>query len=193
MNKRPITCATIGLALCGLAAAANADIIMGQPVTSPSGLSTASIEFRGSSAGYTGELYFLGWGTEGSVLHEAPDSKHSRLGQFLFNNHHSAEGSQITLDGVFESGSVLHFAYEITNPRSRHDLFRTDEEDDRFNFAYDPGHGALAVEDLRMDSRGYDGDFNDAMFNVSFQSIPAPGSLALLGLGGLAMARRRRR
>lgn len=190
MNQNLIKCATFGLAMCGLAAAANADIIMGQPVTAPGGLSTARVEFRGSSAGYTGEFYFLGWGTEQSIIHNAPDSNGSHLGQLLFNNHTSENGSEMALDGQFTSGSVLHFAYKVL---TNGDLFRTDVENDHLNFAYDPGDGDYAVEDLRMDYRGYDGDFNDAKFKVSFQSVPAPGSLVLLGFGGLAMTRRRRR
>jgi len=190
MNSRQIKCATIGIALCGFAAAADADIIMGQPVTSPAGRSTASIEFRGSSAGYTGEFYFLGWGTDQSVVHHAPDSNSSHLGQLLFNNHDSAPGSEMVLLGEFESTHVLHFAYKVL---TNGDLFRTDVLNDRSNFAYDPGNGDYALEDLRMNYRGYDGDFNDAVFSVSFQSIPAPGSLALLSLGGLAMSRHRRR
>lgn len=216
MNQNLIKSATISLAFCGLTAAANADIIMGEPVTSPVGLSTASIEFRGASASYTGELYFMGWGSEESILHFAPDSNHSHLGQWLFNNHESTPGSQMALLGEFDSGSVLHFAYKIISPRDQRDLFRTDVLNDRDNFAYDPANGDLRIEDLRRngghdgddddhhedhfrdehdggDCLPYDGDFNDAMFTVTFQSIPAPGSLALLGLGGLAMTRRRRR
>jgi len=203
MNAKRIKHATIGLALCGLTGAANADIIAGQPVTAPVGLSTASIEFRGSSAGYTGELYFLGWGTRDDVLYFAPttrdgdddddDDDEGHLGQFLFNNHESAIGSIASLIGEFESGSVLHFAYKIISPHSKRDLFRTDEADDRNNFAYDITSGEYGIEDLRRENHHYDGDFNDAMFDISFQSIPAPGSLALLSLGSLAMTRRRRR
>ncbi len=193
MNKNLINVATIALAAFGLAAAANADIIMGQPVTAPSGLSTATLEFRGSSAGYTGELYFLGWGTEGTVLNLAPNTNGNHLGQLLFNNHESTSGSTVALLGEFESGSALHFAYVIVAPSSKYDLFRTDVESDRYNFAYDAESGDYRLEDLRRDYRNYDGDYNDAMFRVSFQSIPAPGSLALLSLGGFAMTRRRRR
>lgn len=193
MNKNLIKCATLSLLSFGFGTAAHADIIMGQPVTTPSGRSTATLEFRGSSAGYTGEFYFLGWGTEGTILNLAPNTNGNDLGQLLFNNHESTYGSSVALLGEFESGSALHFAYVIVAPSSKYDLFRTDVENDRYNFAYDAENGDYRLEDLRRDYQNYDGDYNDAMFRVTFQSIPAPGSLALLSLGGFAMTRRRRR
>lgn len=193
MNTKMIKLASAAAVSAAFATAASADIIIGQPVTSPVGLSTAAVEFRGSSAGYTGELYFLGWGSESQILHHAPNTNNNDLGQLLFNNHSSTVGSSVDLLGQFGSESVLHFAYEIINPSNRYDLFRTDVNNDRYNFAYDMANGDFGIEDLREDFGGYDGDFNDAMFRVTFQSVPAPGSLALLGLGGLAMSRRRMR
>lgn len=181
------------LALVAPAGLARGDAIIGAPVFAPVGLSTATIEFQGSSAGYTGELYFLGWGTQDTVLHRASNTSGNDLGQRLFNNHSSAVGSQAVLEGMFDSGSVLHFAYEIIHPRNRRDLFRTDAARDVNNFAWDGASGFFGVEDLRRDDRRYDGDFNDATFTINFHSVPAPGSLALLGLSGLALTRRRAR
>ncbi len=191
MNKNLMSSVCAAAAVVSLAGSSLGDIVMGEPVRTPSDLaSNATIEFRGSSAGYTGQLYFLGWGDETNVIHHADGGD---LGQLLFNNHASEFGASVLLVGDFEPGSVLHFAYEVIAPSSKHDLFRTDVEDDRYNFGYDASTGDFAIEDLRMDYRHYDGDYNDAMFRISLQSVPAPGSLALLGLGGLAMTRRRRR
>ncbi len=39
---------------------------------------------------------------------------------------------------------------------------------------------------------GGDGDFNDCTFRFTGVAVPTPGSLALAGLGGLLVARRRR-
>lgn len=182
-----------GLVAMGLSGSARADAVIGGPVVSPVGFSTATIEFTGSSAGYTGDFYFLGWGTADTILHFAPDTRETGLGQWLFNNHSSEVGAAVALDALFESQSVLHFAYEIVHPRPKRDLFRTDVGDDALNFVYDASTGFYGVEDLRRSQRGYDGDFNDAEFAIEFQSIPAPGSLMLLGLGGFALTRRRSR
>ena len=193
MNKNLKHLASLGLITLGLSGSACADAIIGGPVVSPTGLSTATVEFTGSSAGYTGDFYFLGWGTQDAVIHFAPNTTESDLGQWLFNNHSSQQGADATLDGLFESQSVLHFAYEITHPRKKHDVFRTDVSASADNFAYDAQTGFYGVEDLRRSYHGYDGDFNDATFSIAFHQVPAPGSLALLGLGGLAMSRRRSR
>lgn len=193
-NRKHLSAMSLAaLALAASAGLARADAIMGAPVFAPPGLSTATIEFRGSSAGYTGELYFLGWGSEDDILHHAENTRHNNLGQWLFNNHSSAVGAQAVLDGMFDSGAVLHFAYEIIHPRNRRDLFRTDREADANNFAWDSATGSFAVEDLRRDYKHYDGDFNDAIFTINFQRVPAPGSLALLSLSGIVLARRRKR
>ncbi len=177
----------------GLSGSAYANAVIGGPVVSPAGFSTATIEFAGSSAGYTGEFYFLGWGTQNAILHLASDSRDNGLGQWLFNNHSSEIGEIITLEGTFQPHSVLHFAYEVTHPRPKHDLLRTDVTEDALNFVYDASTGSYGVEDLRRSLRGYDGDFNDSRFAIEFQSIPAPGSLMLLSLGGVALTRRRSR
>lgn len=59
-----------------------------------------------------------------------------------------------------------------------------------------PGSGPYsgAVVQLFLDGTGsfFGSDFNDVSTQVSGVVVPAPASLALLGLGGLAAARRRR-
>lgn len=51
----------------------------------------------------------------------------------------------------------------------------------------------IGVEDLALRSTGIEnwGDYNDVVLTI--QAVPAPGAAALLGLGGLMVARRRRR
>lgn len=53
----------------------------------------------------------------------------------------------------------------------------------------------VAFEDLRIDSTGipYDGDYNDMVVKVSDTTpVPEPATIAMLGIGGLSLLRRRR-
>lgn len=178
-----------GVAVLALAtAAAHADLVVGAPVVVPEGMTGAQIEYLGPEADYTGEFYFLGWGDEDGVLEAAGDTGEPGLGQFLFNNQDSPIGSVETLSLDFSEGDVLHFAYNVIAPAGVEDLFRTDNEIDQIQFAWDAGDGTFAVEDIRIPS--FWTDYNDAVFQVTF--IPAPGAMALLGLAGVLGSRRRR-
>lgn len=172
---------------------AGADLDHGQPIITPGDNMAVTIEFRGSSAGANGQFYFLGTGDSTTVLDWADDSNSRDLGQFLFDNHTSIKGSVITLDGVFQQGDVLHFAYDIPKTSKYHDLFRTDRAGDADHFAFDLDTGDLGIEDLRPGNASYDGDYNDAMFRVTFSpSVPVPATLGVLGIAGLWLTRRRR-
>ena len=181
------------LAVAGLTASVAADLTPGALVVAPSNGTTATVTFLGSDAGYTGHLYFLGWGNGTGITNPVADTGTAGLGQWLFSNHSSTPGSTAALDGVFNAGDVLYFAYDITAPNAADDLFRADTADDAEHFAYDDATGRLFIEDLRPWFSNYDGDYNDAMFTVSFASVPAPGAAMLLATGGLCAARRPRR
>jgi hypothetical protein len=189
MDKRLLLC---GLAASALLAAgsAHADFIIGGSVYAPEDESVAVVEFLGRDAEYSGDLYFLGWGDEDSVSEAAEDTGFPGLGQWLFNNQLSEIGGIMMLDGMFMGGQVLHFAYKIIDPPEGQDLFRTDNPADAEQFAWDPEQGRLHVEDLRMPET--DGDYNDAMFRITFQPVPGPSPIGLLAVGGVIGRRRRR-
>ena len=169
-----------------------ADLIQGQPIITPDDDMTVSIEFRGSSAGANGRLYFLGVGDANEIFNFADNSDDRDLGFYLFDNHASTKGSVITLDGIFHEGDVLHFAYDIPKQTKYLDLYRTDVDRDRDHFAFDLDTGDLGIEDLRPDHNSYDGDYNDANFRVTFlPSVPGPAAAALLLIGGAWVSSRR--
>lgn len=182
---------TACLAASMLADPADADLVMGEPVAVPIDASQIIIEFAGSDAGYSGDFYFLGWGGPDELLELAPDTAKPGLGMKLFNNHAASAGDTITIDGVFSAGAVLHFAYDVVSGRP--DTFRTDVAADRSQFAWDAAAGRLGIEDILLGDS--DGDYNDAMLNITFTpvDIPAPGSVALLVCAGAIPLRSRRR
>lgn len=142
----------------------------------------AHVVWIGSDAGYTGELSFL-------------DTSSPTAGvDTLFNNHAATPGDRIDLPGTFAQGERLDFRYEVISGGL--DVFSTDDVNDWAQFsvdASDPGRVRVGIEDIRL-PRG-DNDHNDAVFEVVFEcgnTVPAPGSLALLGAGGLMIGRRRR-
>ena len=87
----------------------------------------------------------------------------------------------------------MDFRYEIISGNI--DAFETFDPTDWPQFevdASDPLSVVVGVEDIRYPSG--DMDHNDAIFRVVFSqaAVPSPGSLALIGVGGVFMARRRR-
>ena len=142
----------------------------------------AHVIWIGSDAGYTGELSFLDTSSPTASV------------ETLFNNHASTPGDRIDLPGTFAQGQRLDFRYEITVGGL--DVFSTDDENDWAQFsvdASDPERVRVGIEDIRLPAG--DEDYNDAVFEVVFEcgsTVPAPGSLALLGAGGLMVGRRRR-
>ena len=172
---------------------ARGELIIGGPVTAPYDNAMATVQFLGQEAAYTGDLYFLGWGDETTVTEWSTSTDGTGLGQWLANNHSSTIGDAMMLDGSFSAGDVLHFAYnvtEVTEPPDGIATYRTDDRNEGYrHFAWDAATGGFRVEDLPFYESDF--DYNDAMFSIEFGMVPAPGALALLGLGGLVTRRRR--
>lgn len=142
---------------------------------SPFDHASATITFVGSSAGYTGELAWI-------------SSIEDRSGLFVFNNKQSFAGESFTLPALFARGEEVLFRYEVI--RGGLDSFASDTDRAQFRFtAISETEYLVGVEDIRL-PRG-DADYNDVEFRVSFAQVPTPGSLALLGLGGLCVRRKR--
>lgn len=188
-------CAVVALAVA-ISSAAMADLPygVGSPIVVPTNNVSVTLVFAHSAAEYTGNLYFLGSGNATTVLNHAPNSDGTGLGQFIFSNHGTPVDTAVPIPGVFNAGTVLHFAYDIVAPATATtDLLRTDVPGDRMQFAWDPENSFFEIEDVYLSNPNCDRDYNDIVVGVCFIPVPNPGSLALLGLAGLLGRSRRRR
>lgn len=164
-----------------IATQAGAGIVQGDPtIVSPFDHAQVDVVWVGSSAGYTGELQWVGTGFE-----QPP--------QTLWTNKDATPEQSFRIPQLFSAGERVDFQYEII--RGGIDAFSTARPEDWAQFsvdASDPFDVLVGVEDIRL-PRG-DGDHNDAVFRVVFSqaTVPSPGSVALLGMGGLIVTRRRR-
>lgn len=192
---------TIALGLCAFAvtggittiASAGLPYGTGVPITVPSDNVTITLVFDHTAALFTGNLYFLGSGNATTLLNPAPNTDPTNQGFFVVNNHTSTLGAHVVLPGVFQSGQVLHFAYDIIAPSNAStDVLRTDVAGDRNQFAWDTENQFFAIEDVYLNNPQCDEDYNDIVIGVLFTPVPAPGALALLGMAGLVGRRRRR-
>jgi hypothetical protein len=190
-----VFCAAVVSAVSSTAFAGSLPSGAGVPIVVPTDNVTVTLTLDSTAALYTGNLYFLGSGNATTVLNPAPNSDGTGQGFFAFSNHGTPLGTSVLLPGVFNAGDVLHFAYDIiAPPTATTEVLRTDVAGDANQFAYnhDPGDiHYVMVEDIYPQD-GSDMDYNDIVFGLSFQPIPGPGALALLGLAGL-MGRSRRR
>lgn len=181
MNKAYATMVMAGI--CAAASMSNASIAITEDlgIFSPCDDAQVEVIWLGSDAGFTGELSWINPYENGNDI-------------ALWTNHSADVGDSFVLPGTFALGERVDFSYEII--AGELDLFSTANEADWAQFkidASDPHDVLVGIEDIRLP--GGDSDHNDAMFRVVFtcgSNVPAPGSLALLGVGGLMMVKRRR-
>lgn len=133
-----------------------------------------------SKAGYTGELQWVD-----TAFESAPST--------LWTNKGATSGQAFRATRLFDLGERVDFRYEVV--KGKIDAFASYEQADWYQFQVDasnPYDVLVGVEDIRLPLG--DSDHNDAVFRVVFSqgAVPAPGSVALLGMGGLFMVRRRR-
>lgn len=163
-----------------VAGSASADIYNDPGVFAPFGNAQVDFVWGNSDAGYTGELQWVDTALEG-----AP--------QTLWTNHNATSEQTFRVPRLFGAGERVDFRYEIV--RGHLDVFESYDELDWVQFRVDdtdPLNVVVGIEDIRY-PRG-DMDHNDAIFRIVFtqSSVPAPGALALLSVGGVVMSRRRR-
>jgi len=172
--------------------AAHAEMIVAAPVVVPQDNVSVTFEFLGSNAGFSGELSFLGAGSEVVVSFPAADTGIAGLGHQLFENQLGVPGDSMTLGGTYDAGDVLHFAYRVFDPIDEQDLLRTDLAATTSQFAWDAQDSVLFVEDLRPGHSWYDADYNDIIVHVIFTSAPGPGMAAIACLTAPMLLSRRR-
>ena len=167
--------------MCALiAGSASADIYNDPGVFAPFGNAQVDIVWVSSNAGYTGEVQWV-------------DTAFESGPRTLWTNHNATPEQVYRVPRLYAAGERVDFRYEII--RGRLDVFETFDESDWSQFRVDdsdPLNVIVGIEDIRYPDG--DMDHNDAIFRVVFSqaAVPAPSALALLGTGGLFLARRRR-
>lgn len=192
MIQKALTAGAAAFAIA-LSSSAGADIVVGAPIVVPNDNTVITLEFLSFEAAYTGELSLLGAGTDTVVARPASDTGLPGFGQQTFINRTGVPGAPIVLDGEFNAGDVLHFAYRVFEPADAADVLRTDDPATADHFAWDAVNSTLHVEDLRPDHPWYDADYDDIIVRVNFSSVPGPASALALAMGACAGLRRRRR
>ncbi len=192
MIQQTLTACAAAIAIA-LPLSAHAQFVVGAPIIIPTDHTLVTLQFVSFEAVYTGEISFLGSGTVLLVDQPVADTGEPGMGQQAFINQVALPGAQIVLEGTYDAGEVLHFAYRVFEPVGASDLLRTADVETATQFAWDAEAGLLHVEDLRPGHPWYDADYNDLVIRVSFNTAPGPGSAALLAVAGCVGFGRRRR
>lgn len=176
----------------------------------PTGV-TASSTFNGSTAA-TKMIDGSGLtGTDETATHD------NNGGGGGFTMYHSAVGttSNVTLDfdlgGAFDLDGALIWQFNQANLSDRgvqtFDLFTSTDgvnytDQGEFSLTQEAGTGSISAQTVAFNATGVTdvrfvlldnyGGVVIGLAEVRFSEVPEPGSLALLGLGGLAVLRRRR-
>lgn len=179
--KTTTTCIALGIiAAAGAHAGAGIHTANDPSIFSPYDNAQVDFIWVSSKAGFTGELQWVD-----TAFEAAPST--------MWTNKNATDGQAFRATRLFGVGERVDFRYEVV--RGRIDAFASYDQADWYQFEVDasnPYDVLVGVEDIRY-PRG-DKDHNDAVFRVVFSqaTVPSPGSMALMGAGGLFMMRRRR-
>ncbi len=180
MKIQAATIALTALSALSVSSVAQAHVAATDPgIFSPFDNAQVEVTWLGSDAGYTGNLNWL----DPNILN-TPTT--------LWNNKNATMNQSSMLPVILSQGQRLDFEYEIIVGGL--DLFSMAQERDWDQFRVtevDPSNFLVYIEDIRLP--GGDADYNDAMFGVRFTpAVPAPGAMALMGMGAVLAGRRRR-
>ena len=182
------------ISVCALTAQVQADPVPGKRIKVHDDNTIVTVEFVSADPDRTGNLYFRGSGDIHNVLITAPNTDDTGEGQFLFGNRDAADVDAVQLSLIMNAGDRLHFAFDVIEPDPQsEDVFYSERKGERKQFAWDKHASLLHVDDTRKQSADFDGDYNDMIVRLTFTVIPAPGSVALLGLSALIAVPPRRR
>lgn len=177
LSKKNVLAAIGVVGACG--ASSLAQVHIGDPIILENGPQYVSIHYYSATTPLDGMLSLDGVSTTNG------------LDMALFMNHDGALGFEHYL-GVYEQGARIDFVYDVFTEVP--DTFRTVNPVDAMQFRWEwstPDIILVGIEDMRLPMG--DGDYDDIMFEVRFQPIPAPGAgAAALALIGVAGYRRRR-
>jgi hypothetical protein len=107
------------------------------------------------------------------------------------------------LTSIGEADASASFTYNFSLDETQPYTFSADEDDSPAptlsgpNGSIDPGSGTLTPGDYTLSASSTDNDGSPADsftsdFSLQIQAVPEPASLALVGIGVIALARRRR-
>ncbi|CAN0550388.1 unnamed protein product, partial [Laminaria digitata] len=180
-------CSAIAV-VAGIATSASAGLYVSSDpsIFSPFNNAQVDVYWEYSNAGYTGELQWVYTAFESSPQGLWTNKKYNGVDG-------ATSGQSYQLTRLFAQGERVDFSYAIL--KGKKDVFSTFEQADWAQFdvnAENPMDVLVRVEDIRYP--GGDRDHNDAVFRVVFSqtTVPSPGAMALMGVGGVFMVRRRR-
>jgi hypothetical protein len=133
-----------------------------------------TVEILPSSAGYTSQLWLFEPGE----------------GMFIATNRDT--GSVVNL-GSFAAGTEMVFRLFVLDTETSYFTGAASRNPDQiFHANINPESPTTAIVGFEDLYGGGDFDYDDCTFRFTGVSVPTPGPIALAGLGGLLIARRRR-